>query len=91
MWGIAQVSTGDQTLSEGPSRSYELGYSSSKGTDMCGILREVKESYTKLWKGLCTERGKGGLLILTGGSLGSYRIYILRLTVLGTVVRLQGD
>lgn len=34
--GIMQVSAGDQTSQEGPSRSYGLGASSAKGADACG-------------------------------------------------------
>jgi hypothetical protein len=62
----------------------------AKAADACGTLEEVKKSYTELFRGLCTERGKGKLLVLLRSSVCSYMVYILGLTVLGTVVRELG-
>src|SRR6267154_1495011 len=47
----------------------------SKAADACGTLGEAKESCTELFRGLCTERGKGELLFLAGVSVCSYRVY----------------
>jgi hypothetical protein len=63
----------------------------AKAADACGTLEEAKKSYTELFRGLCTERGKGKLLVLLRSSVCSYMVYILGLTVLGTVVRELGD
>ena len=49
--------------------------------------QEAKESETVLSRELCTERKKGELLGFLLLSLCSYMVYILGLTVLGTVVR----
>ncbi|KAN0109097.1 hypothetical protein V8E52_009619 [Russula decolorans] len=53
----------------------------AKAADACGTLEEAKESYTELFRGLCTERGKGE----TPGIA-----WVICLTVLGTVVRELG-
>ncbi|KAN0107622.1 hypothetical protein V8E52_009346 [Russula decolorans] len=42
----------------------------AKATDACGTLEEAKKSYNELFRGLCTERGKGKLLVLLRSSEG---------------------
>ena len=59
----------------------------TNAADACGTLRRRKRAKLCSLGELCTERKKGELLRFLLLSVCSYMVYILGLTVLGTVVR----
>ena len=82
---LARTSATSATLAALDLRRFSWKFTNA--ADACGTLRRRKKSETVLSRELCTERKKGELLGFLVLSLCSYMVYILGLTVLGTVSR----